>query len=494
MMGLRGRLLASYVLLLAITIGVILIAAIFLLNTRPAPEQPTWERLASLVLSLDLEQVIADARGPLGRLPRLDDVTAELTQLAEDSDVRAMIVSRPTQLVLFDSASEFGRGAPLPGEIQPYPITQRVMRIYLPVVDSVAGSFVSTGQEWLFFGLPIQPVFQGEAYYILFAVPRPTQSLQDALSEFGTELLPMLLQAAVVGLLVAVALAVIISRGIARPLQTVARSAAVVSGGRLDQRVPIKGPKEVRAVAEAFNKMAEDVQSEQQAQQDFLANVSHDLKTPLTSIQGYSQAIMDGATSDMVAAAKIIYDEAARLNRMVVELTDLARLQAGRLSMRMTALDMGQLTEAIGQRLAIVAREKGVDLRLETMPMPEVAGDGDRLAQVLTNLISNAINYTPPGGNVTVRTQVANGGVEVSVQDTGAGILPSELPRIFERFYQVDKARGPRRGTGLGLAIVQEIVQAHGGKITASSAGENLGSTFTIWLPSPNLTTIMRRR
>jgi signal transduction histidine kinase len=240
--------------------------------------------------------------------------------------------------------------------------------------------------------------------------------------------------------------------------------------------------------------MADEVQSEQQAQQEFLANVSHDLKTPLTSIQGYSQAIIDGAASNPVAAATIINDEAARLNRMVVELTDLARLQAGRLSMQMTGLDMGQLAEAVGQRLSIVAREKGVDLRLETMPMPEVAGDGDRLAQVLTNLISNAINYTPPGGTVTVRTQVANGGVEVIVEDTGVGIPPSELPRIFERFYQVDKARGPRRGTGLGLAIVQEIVQAHGGKITASSAGENRGSTFTIWLPSPNLTTIMRRR
>jgi signal transduction histidine kinase len=268
----------------------------------------------------------------------------------------------------------------------------------------------------------------------------------------------------------------------------------VVSGGRFNQRVPIKGPTEVRAVADAFNRMADEVQSEQQAQQEFLANVSHDLKTPLTSIQGYSQAIIDGAANNPVAAATIIYDEAARLNRMVIELTDLARLQAGRLSMQMTGLDMGQLAEAIAQRLSIVAREKGIDLRLETMPMPEIAGDGDRLAQVLTNLISNAINYTPEGGMVTVRTQVANNGVEVSVEDTGVGIHPSELPRIFERFYQVDKARGPRRGTGLGLAIVQEIVQAHGGRIRASSPGENRGSTFTIWLPSPNLTTIMRRR
>jgi signal transduction histidine kinase len=494
MMGLRERLLASYLLLLAITIGVILVAAIYILNTRPVPPQPTWQQLASLALSSDSERIISNARiGPL--LRSLDEIAAQLEQLAQQREVRILVFSLPSRLVLLDSANSITVGTPLNGEVESFPVTQRFVRnVFRTCGDCVAGSFVDSEGDWLYFGRPAFDPLLGETYYILFADPRPTQSLQDALSEFGTELLPLLAQAAVVGLLVAVALAIIISRSIARPLQTVAKAVAVVSGGRFNQRVPIKGPKEVRDVGEAFNRMADEVQSEQQAQQEFLANVSHDLKTPLTSIQGYSQAIIDGAASNPVAAATIIYDEAARLNRMVVELTDLARLQAGRLSMQMTGLDMGQLAEAVGQRLSIVAREKGVDLRLETMPMPEVAGDGDRLAQVLTNLISNAINYTPPGGTVTVRTQVANGGVEVIVEDTGVGIPPSELPRIFERFYQVDKARGPRRGTGLGLAIVQEIVQAHGGKITASSAGENRGSTFTIWLPSPNLTTIMRRR
>jgi len=195
-----------------------------------------------------------------------------------------------------------------------------------------------------------------------------------------------------------------------------------------------------------------------------------------------------------VQAAQIIREESERLNRMVVELTDLARLQAGRLSMHTTAIDLGQLTTGVAQRLAIVAREKGVELDVNVQSMPEIAGDGDRLVQVVTNLISNAIKYTPMGGKVTVRTQVRRGGVELIVEDTGQGIAEAELPRIFERFYQVDKARGPQRGTGLGLAIVQEIVQAHGGTITVASAGEGRGSTFTIWLPSPDLSTMVRRR
>ncbi len=115
--------------------------------------------------------------------------------------------------------------------------------------------------------------------------------------------------------------------------------------------------------------------------------------------------------------------------------------------------------------------------------MPPIAGDGDRLVQVVTNLISNAIKYTPSGGKVMVKTQLRRNGVELVVEDSGQGIAPADLARIFERFYQVDKARGPQRGTGLGLAIVQEIVQAHGGTIAVNSAGENRGSTFTVWIP-----------
>lgn len=493
MMGLRGRLLASYILLLAVTIGVILVAAIYLLNTRPVPAQSTWQQLAYLALDLDIDQLVGGAR-PMRGLPTLNTVTEQLTQIAEERDVRILVISSPSQLMLYDSSSRFESGAAFHAAIEDYPVTRQLVRNVFVPVEGIAGSFIDSSQEWLFVGLPALRSLRGERYYILIADPRPTQSLQDALSAFGTEILPMLLQAAVVGLLVAIVLAILISRSIARPLQTVAKAAAEVSGGRFHQRVPIEGPNEVRAVAEAFNRMTDEVQGEQQSQQDFLANVSHDLKTPLTSIQGFSQAIIDGAASNPVSAATIIYDEAARLNRMVVELTDLARLQAGRLSMQMTALDMKQLTDAVGQKLAIVAREKGVDLRLETAPVPEVAGDGDRLAQVLTNLISNAISYTPGGGSVTVRTQVVDAGVEVSVTDTGIGIAPAQLARIFERFYQVDKARGPRRGTGLGLAIVHEIVQAHGGRVTAASDGEGRGSIFTLWLPLANVTAAARRR
>ncbi|MYE25668.1 MAG: hypothetical protein F4X87_00315 [Chloroflexi bacterium] len=229
--------------------------------------------------------------------------------------------------------------------------------------------------------------------------------------------------------------------------------------------------------------MTAEVLASNTAQRDFLSNVSHDLKTPLTSIQGYAQAIMDGAAEDNTEAAQIIYEEAGRLNRMVVELTDLERLSAGKLSMARDRIDIAQLTEGVVQRLAVVAEKRGIRLKSRTAPTPSIVGDGDRLAQVMMNLISNALKYTPAGGTVRVTVERAGAGALVSIRDSGIGITRKELSRVFERFYQVDKARGPQRGTGLGLAIAREIVEAHGGRITVESRGRGKGAEFRVWLP-----------
>jgi signal transduction histidine kinase len=493
--GLRARLFVSYLLLLAITLTLIGGALVLILNTRAAPPEQTYQQLATLAVNVNIRDLL-DTTGFNLIFPTRSDfnnLTTALAEVAEERQVRVLLVGTDDQTVLYDSAGVFQPNDTLGGQMERYVIPAAIMRNVFTNIDAIRGSFADpAGVQWVFIGIASLRQRQN-TYALLFADPRPTQSLQDALSQFGTELFPLLAQAAVIGMVFAVLLAVLITRSIARPLQTVAKAAAEVAEGHYNQSVPLRGPKEIRAVAQAFNSMSEKVRAEQRAQQDFLANVSHDLKTPLTSIQGYSQAIIDGIGSP-TQAASIIREESERLNRMVVELTDLARLQAGRLSMQTDAIDLGQLTAAVAQRLAMMAREKKIELDVTAPSMPEIAGDGDRLVQVVTNLISNAIKYTPSGGKVTVKTQVRRNGVELVVEDTGQGIPASELPRIFERFYQIDKARGPQRGTGLGLAIVQEIVQAHGGTIMVASEGENRGSTFTLWLPSPNLTTIMRRR
>jgi two-component system sensor histidine kinase ResE len=243
----------------------------------------------------------------------------------------------------------------------------------------------------------------------------------------------------------------------------------------------------VRALAQDFNHMAARVQAAQQAERDFVANVSHELKTPLTSIQGFAQAIEDQAVSepeDVQHAARVIREEAERLRRLADGLLDSAQIQSGTIRMAHVPLNLNEIAQASLDRLQQRANNAGVVLATRLAALPAVAGDGDRVAQVITNLLDNALKHTPSGGKVTVETQVAKDGVELSVLDTGAGIPPEDVPRIFERFYQVDKSRSEKTvGSGLGLAICKQIVEAHGGTLSAQSA-VGVGTRMTMWLPA----------
>jgi signal transduction histidine kinase len=340
-----------------------------------------------------------------------------------------------------------------------------------------------------------------ESPFVAVAQPVPRPSLRQVFAFFGQTFFVPLVEAGLIGLALAAGLAVLIAGSVARPLGRMSRAARRIAGGDYRQRVAVEGPKEVRALAVSFNEMAGQVAAAQQAQRDFLANVSHDLRTPLTSIQGFSQAIAEGVASDPASAqraAQIIQDETARLHRMVESLLDLARIEAGRLDMTQRAVALSDLLRGVGDSLSPKARDKGVALDLDIPPhLPRLAGDGDRLAQVFTNLIDNAIKHTPEGGRIVLRAEGEANGIAITIQDTGEGIPAPDLPRIFERFYQVDKSRqnDRRSGMGLGLAITRQIVEAHGGTIrVASKVGE--GAIFTVWLPlpSPEMTTAVGRR
>jgi signal transduction histidine kinase len=366
-------------------------------------------------------------------------------------------------------------------------------------LHQIHGTFRQDGAEWLFSGFVNDPrprVAQrrdNETSGLITASLRPTQSLQGVLTDFGADLFLPLLQASIIGLLIAFVLAYLISRTIAKPLQSLSQAATAIAHGDLEQKASLDGPHEIRALADAFNYMSEEVRKTQQAQRDFLANVSHDLKTPLTSIQGYSQAIIDGTAKQPELAAGIIYEESERLTRMVIMLTDLARMQAGHFELNMTQLDVSDVVNAVVHRLNVMANKKNITLTVNAPSLPTIGGDGDRLVQVFNNLVDNAIKYTGEGGRVHVIARDSHDGVEVVIKDNGIGIPARDLPRIFERFYQVDKARGPKRGTGLGLAITYEILQQHHGKISVQSI-EGQGTQFTVWLPyAPDSSTITRR-
>lgn len=488
--GLRFRLLTSYLVLLTVALGVFAVALLLLIGNRPAPPQPTYERLAALTQGLNLLDFIAD----LPRGPNLVFIQERILELldafAESRNVRTMQIwlSQDDPLVLYDSARGFEPGQTIRLRVDSYK-SDPLAKVLSRGGEQFFGAFADRGGgEWLYGGVMFRQQrllrgrTAGDNLWIL-AEPRPTVRLHETLAVFSNSLAPPLIQAGLAGIAFSIILAALISRTIAKPLQRLAQAATDVARGDYAVHVPASGPRELRSLADSFNRMTAEVLAANNAQRDFLGNVSHDLKTPLTSIQGYSQAIIDGAAENPKQAAQTIFEEASRLNRMVVELTDLEQLQAGRLSMRLEIIDMSLLADGVVQSLQLLAANQGIRLESSCQAVPSIHGDGDRLAQVLTNLVGNALKFTDSGGVVRVATKPQGHGVSVAIHDTGIGIAAEELPRVFERFYQVDKARGPRRGTGLGLAIAKEIVEAHGGKITVSSRGRDQGTVFRIWLP-----------
>jgi signal transduction histidine kinase len=348
-----------------------------------------------------------------------------------------------------------------------------------------------TGQAWLY---GIQQLDNGD--WILIAVPRPAVPLFAILTD---ELMLPVLLAAGFALIVSLLVAFWLARWVGNPLQEIVDTSHRMPSAEVRAVTP-RGPREVQELAQAFNSMNWRVQNSQQSQRAFVANVSHELKTPLTSVQGFAQAILDGtaATPDAQRqAAQVIYDESARMHRMVLDLLDLARLDAGTLDLQRVPVDLAPLLNSIAEKFSPQARTADVIIRVEAEVLPSITGDGDRLAQVFTNLVDNALKFTPAGGSVTLRATSADSKVRVDVTDTGAGIPVEAQAHIFDRFFQADPSRsgGARHGAGLGLAIVKEIVAAHGGTINFRSE-PGVGSTFTVTLPltSPDTSTVVSKR
>lgn len=226
---------------------------------------------------------------------------------------------------------------------------------------------------------------------------------------------------------------------------------------------------------------------------DFVANVSHEIRTPLSMMQGYSEALLDGMAASPEESSelvRVIHDESLRMGRLVKDLLDLARMEAGHSDMRLVEVDLGCLLERMYRKFSVRAKERSIELLLEQdgeeLQLP--AADEDKLEQVLTNLLDNAFRHTPAGKRITITAGYAElegrRWLELGIADEGVGIATEDLPYIFDRFYKADKARvrGESGGTGLGLAIVKQIVEAHRGRISAlSTPGE--GTTFTLRLP-----------
>jgi signal transduction histidine kinase len=303
------------------------------------------------------------------------------------------------------------------------------------------------------------------------------------------DLLPRLFLAGGVAALAGVIAASLLMRGVTRPLREMTTASEEMALGRYDQQIPERGGEEVRRLGRAFNDMARQVSRSHRTLRDFLANVSHELKTPLTSIQGFSQAMVDGSLDskeDYAEAGRIINDEAVRMRGLVDDLLYLSQVDSGEFRIQPDDMAPNELLQATQERFARRAQQSGVDLRTQPQPTPRISADGRRLEQALANIVDNAVRHTPAGGAVTLRSGANDGHVTLSVHNTGPVIPPEAMPHIFDRFFQADPAGASKdANTGLGLAITREIVEAHGGGVTATSS-ETDGTEFVITLPVPN--------
>jgi len=286
--------------------------------------------------------------------------------------------------------------------------------------------------------------------------------------------------AGAIGCVLAAAVAAMVARNIARPVQRVARASRRLADGDAPEPLPLAGPTELRRLAESFNTMAGDLARARAAERSFLLSVSHELKTPLTAIRGYAEALDEGVLRPE-HAVKVIRGEAARLERLIADLINLARLDQQRFDIHPHTLDLAEIARETAARHASRARELGVRIELRSGSDALVSADPDRLLQAVSNLVENALRCSPSGGTVVLATRPG----EISVKDSGPGIAPEEVPHAFERFFLYRKYNGHRPvGTGLGLAIVRELAQAMGGDAHVSASAT--GTEFTIRLPLPS--------
>lgn len=399
--------------------------------------------------------VLANGEGsPTCRLDDAVDFEGRLATLATTlSEDRLLLLNRQRRVV-WDSGS--------PGTVGQIIDVQAAKR----VANVAEAQPTLNGEQYLAAAVALVPARDPLSAAFL-VVARPRTSITAAAAG---ELAPVLLTAGGVALMVAMLLVVLVGRTLTRPLTQLASAAEDVAAGNYSRRVGIRGEDEIGMLGAAFDRMAEAVERARKVQRDFLANLSHELKTPLTGLIGFSQALVDGSLKTVAErnrAATIVHEESERVLRMAQELLDLARVEAGSIALTIAPVDLaGQLQ----QELEIVrprAEARSLALTLDLPPdIPPVAADPERLHQILDNLLDNAVKYAPESSTIAVSARLTQEGVETVVSNP-AGAHRPDPERMFDRFYRADPSRSAAGGVGLGLSISRELATAMRGSLWA---------------------------
>jgi signal transduction histidine kinase len=322
-----------------------------------------------------------------------------------------------------------------------------------------------------------RPLRVGDTVFGTIVVAKP----ETVLAQQWLALIERLLLAFAGGVLVAGAFAWYLSRRITTPVLKLSRAADEVARGQYDVDVPAGGAGEIGVLAGRFGEMASRLAEAEKLERNFLMTVSHELRTPLTAIRGHVDALREGVVTDdetRTASLEVIAAEAERLERLVGDVLDLAKLDTHRFTVLREEVDMERLVDRAYASFSEEARRRGIDYRCDVEANPVIVSDGDRVLQIISNLLSNAFRWTPDGGRIELELSATDGTVYVAVDDSGPGIPPSERERIFRPFWSRDGG-----GTGLGLAIARELAAALGGRISLESSAEK-GSRFELVLPT----------
>lgn len=326
----------------------------------------------------------------------------------------------------------------------------------------------------------------------MMGMTMPGMDLGDDLyNSFRSAMGEALLRAGFAAFAVAVLVSIFISRRVVSPVREMTKASHYIAEGHYEQRVRVPGDiasgdlDELARLALNFNQMAEKLYQTENMRRQLIGDVSHELRTPLTTIKGSMEGLLDGVLPATPETFQNIYREADRLQRIVSDLQELSKVESDAVPLEIGAHDIVSLIESTAERLQPQFQEKEVSLAVDVpTDLPAALIDDGRLAQVLINIIGNALQYTPENGNVVVRAKQFENCIEVSVIDDGIGIEAEHLNNIFARFYRVDKSRSlSRGGSGVGLTIAKRIVEAHGGKIWVESAGLGKGSVFSFTVP-----------
>jgi signal transduction histidine kinase len=351
-------------------------------------------------------------------------------------------------------------------------------------LDGKAHWGISNGIEYA----AVPKVVSGKQVGTVYAVrTAPDTGVAGGLEETGRFLRHywwQLLAAGAGAAAVALLLARWLARGMTQPLREMAEAAHKMERGDYSERVHTRSRDEVGQLAEAFNRMSAELDGVERLRRDLVANVSHELKTPISALRAHLENLLDGIEEPNPETLAVMLNQSERLGRLVEEVLDLSRLESGDVPLARDAIDLEPLVSEVVSEIQVVSADRRVSVDSEVPPgLPPALADRNRVHQVLFNLLDNAVRFTPEGGRVGISAVRHNGCVQVRVSDTGVGIPQEHLPRLFERFYRVDSARSRGDGgTGIGLAIARSVIEAHGGRIWAEST-PGRGSVFAFELP-----------